>query len=92
MGIQNVLDHDGIGLALAGIAIVFFALTLVSLFIAGLPKVLPLVSAILPVVEHPHGGSPSGGSARPAGRPGGRADEEIVAAIGFALHHRKPKT
>lgn len=86
MGFQNILDANGIGLALTGMGIVFFVLILVSLFIASLPKVLPVVSGFLPVVEHHHGAPMPSAAARPAAAQQGT--EEVVAAIGFAMHQR----
>ncbi len=83
MSFQNVIDAGGIGLSITGMTIVFVSLVLVSLFIAGMPRLLPLVNGILPEVEGHHGAPmPSAaGSQVNAGR-----EEEIVAAIGFALH------
>jgi Na+-transporting methylmalonyl-CoA/oxaloacetate decarboxylase gamma subunit len=40
MGVQNILDNDGIGLAITGMLIVFVGLILISLFIAALPRVI----------------------------------------------------
>ena len=37
---QNVLDADGIGIAITGMSIVFAGLVLISLFIASLPRLL----------------------------------------------------
>ena len=89
MGIQNITNAGGIGLAVTGLTIVFAALLLVSLFIAGLPRVLPLINAILPVAEGHHGVatsmatsvSPTAASATTETVSG-----EVVAAIGFVLH------
>jgi sodium pump decarboxylase gamma subunit len=83
MGYQNILDANGFGLAIVGMTIVFFVLVLVSLFIAAMPRLLPIVNSILPVVEHHHG-APMPSAARPAAA---SAEEEVVAAIGVALHH-----
>jgi hypothetical protein len=40
MGVQNIIDGDGAGLAITGMLIVFVGLILISLFIAALPRVL----------------------------------------------------
>jgi Na+-transporting methylmalonyl-CoA/oxaloacetate decarboxylase gamma subunit len=79
MGWENVWESNGIGIAVTGLVIVFAALTLISVFIALLPRVLLVLSAILPAESHPP--APS--------QRGQRDDEELVAAIGVALHHRR---
>lgn len=63
--------------------IVFVALTAISLFISLLPKVLPLLNRILPVIEHntkPKAKDPSQKTA---------PDKAVIAAIAYAMHHRK---
>jgi hypothetical protein len=40
MGIQNIIDGDGIGLAITGMLIVFVGLIVISLYIASLPRLL----------------------------------------------------
>lgn len=83
MSFQNVIDAGGIGLSLTGMTIVFVSLVLVSLFIFSLPRLLPLVNRILPEVESHHG-APIPSSATPQTTKG--VEEEVVAAIGFAMH------
>jgi len=82
LGFQNISEAGGVGLAVTGITIVFAALILVTLFIACLPRVLPLVNSLLPVVEGHHR------APLPAASPVAdtAADDEIVAAVGSALH------
>ncbi|MEW4528821.1 OadG family protein [Maioricimonas sp. JC845] len=75
---QNVVDSNGVALALTGMLIVFSALVLISLFIACVPHLLGLLNRIFPEVEHHH--TPP----RPADQP----DLELVAAIGLALHRQ----
>ena len=87
MGFQNIIDAQGIGLAVTGMAIVFVVLVLVSLFIAWLPRLLPVVNGILPPAAHHHGAPMP--SAAPPGNVVSGPEEEIVAAIGIALHRRK---
>lgn len=82
MGFQNIVDAEGIGLAATGLTIVFAALVLVSMFIAALPRLLPLVNSIMPEVERHHG-APSPSVSTPSKA---ATDDEIVAAIGFVLH------
>ncbi len=86
-GIDNILQNDGIGIALTGMSIVFVALMLITLFIAILPKVLNALSGILPAEAEQHA------TAAPTVlQPAASQDEtEVVAAIGFALHRMKTK-
>lgn len=79
MGFDNILEHDGIGIALTGMTIVFVALMLISGFIALLPKFMQVFSAFLPPETHHDAATP-----RSAGE-----DEAVIAAIGFVLHQRE---
>ena len=73
--LQNIAAGQGLDLAVTGMAIVFSALTLISLFIRGLPGFLVLIGRLLPAEEDPH---PAASTA---------TDEtDLIAAIGFALH------
>ena len=74
--LQNIAAAHGVALAVTGMAIVFGALTLITLFIRSLPWVLERVGRLLPPADDPHQAAvaPSPGAA------------ERVAAIGFALH------
>jgi len=85
LGFQNITDAGGIGLAVTGLTIVFAVLVLVSLFISGLPRVLPTINSILPEPEG-HYGAPMPSAVSPQMAAG--LEEEVVAAIGFALHSR----
>ena len=81
--IQNIIDAQGAELALAGMLIVFTALTGISIFIGLLPKILPVINKILPEVElHT---KPKARSSAPAAT----NDGAVVAAIAFAMHHSK---
>ena len=44
--LQNILDHGGIPVSVAGLLVVFAGLTLVSLFIAGLPALLDFLDRV----------------------------------------------
>lgn len=77
LSIQNILDGRGIEISIAGMLIVFAALALISLFIYYLPWFLRVFARMLPSEEAPHG------SAAPA-----TSDDEVIAAIGFALHRK----
>ena len=89
LSFQNVIDADGIAISLAGMLIVFAALTLISLFIAALPKVLDALSDYLPAEHIHHAGH---------GLPSSEAPDEeelIIAALGFVLHsemHKRQST
>lgn len=72
--IQNVAAGNGIVVSAVSMLIVFLALTLISLSIAALPRILGAVARFLPEEQPP--GSP-------------QVDERIVAAIGCVLRRRK---
>lgn len=77
---QNVVDGNGIGLAVTGMTIVFTVLGLISLIIAALPRLLEFLP---PPAEH-HG------APAPAAAPAASQDDAaLVAAIGYALHARR---
>jgi Na+-transporting methylmalonyl-CoA/oxaloacetate decarboxylase gamma subunit len=69
----------GVTIAVAGMLIVAVALTLISLFIAAVPKILAAVATIWPEVEDPHGRRSRSESLVPD-------DGAVIAAIGFVLH------
>ncbi len=73
--IQNIINGDGISLAITGMVIVFMALAIISTFIALLPKMLPLLESILPE-EHAHHGPTKKVK---------KDNSEVLAAIGYAL-------
>lgn len=79
--LQNITDVRGYAIAITGMVIVFVALTLISLFLAALPRVLNQLSTVFP--------EPSVQRAVAPVKNATAGDEEIVAAIGAALqrHH-----
>ncbi len=77
---QNVLDADAINLSITGMLIVFAALTFISLFIAGLPKLLNALSDYLPA-EHTHHVGHAAGNADEADD-----EESLIAALGYVMH------
>ncbi len=81
--VQNIIDGQGISIAITGMVIVFFALSLISLFIAALPRILNRVALVWPEPEE-HNGY---GSASPQAPDA--VSDEIVAAIGVTLHRRQ---
>jgi len=79
--IQNITNGDGISLAITGMVIVFIALSIISTFIALLPKVLPVLESILPEGHSHHGPT----------KKAAKDDGEVLAAIGYALFKLKSK-
>ncbi len=80
-GIQNVHDGHGLAIAVTGMVIVFAALSIISIFIAFLPKLLILLGKVFPE-EHHH--------AAPAAKKT-KDDDALLAAIGFGLYKTRAK-
>jgi len=76
--VQNIIDGQGIGIAVTGMVIVFCVLATISIFIALLPKVLGFIAQHIPEVEHHDAPAPS-----PS-----QDDDVVVAAIGYVMHTR----
>ena len=76
--VQNIVENDGLGIALTGMLIVFTALTLITVFIAYLPKLLAALGNVLPPETEHH--------APPVGR--AADDEAVIVAIGVALQRQ----
>lgn len=76
--LQNITDVDGYAIAITGMVIVFFALTLISVFLTLLPRILERVNTVFP--------EPAPQVAAPPVARVSSGDEEIAAAIGVALH------
>jgi len=82
MGWQNVVDADGLGLALAGMFIVFSGLVIISLYIAAMPRVFEWFGV-------------NGARFRPRTRasdegkldaePMAWEDEELLVAVGYVI-------
>ena len=79
-GMQKIVEGQGVDIALTGMLIVFIALGLITLFIVFLPNLLNIIAIAFPHKET-------------AGVTGEFAAEEdnVLAAIGFALHKRIKK-
>ena len=73
---QRIVEGNAISISLAGMAIVFFALLFISIFIGCLPHVLKLLG----LVSEEDDNSPAAKSHVP--------DEQVVAAIGAVLRYR----
>jgi hypothetical protein len=79
---SNVQEDNGIAIALVGLVIVFTALTLISLFIGFLPRILKALFPYLPQSTH----------VAPSPAESTAVDEEmVVAAIGLVLHTETQK-
>jgi len=78
-GFHAISEGKGFSISVTGMLIVFFALTIISLFIRLLPVVLDLLEPILPRLES-HTQPPTAAERLPTD------NEKIVAAIGYVLH------
>jgi len=79
VGFDNILEHDGLGIALTGLMIVFIALALIAIFISLLPHALKVIASVYPETSHGH-------IHAPITSPTVREKEQVAAAVGFALH------
>ena len=81
--VQNITDGQGVSIAITGMVIVFFSLSLISLFIFALPSILQCIAQKWPETEGHH-------RAESASRVTDDAvSVEMVAAIALTLHRRK---
>jgi len=72
---QNILENQGLGIAITGMSIVFSALGLITFFLWALPKVLARLEHVLPAEPEHH-------SVRGTTH---TDDVALAVAIGFAL-------
>ena len=79
--IRNILEHGGIPVSVAGILVVFAGLTLVSLFIAGLPALLDLLDRMGKNRAQTETAEDAAGDEREA------IDREHAVAIATVLEH-----
>jgi Na+-transporting methylmalonyl-CoA/oxaloacetate decarboxylase gamma subunit len=75
--VQNIIDGQGMPIALTGMLIVFSVLVLISLFLVVLPKILAVIAKKFPEIE---------GHVE---RVQDEDDGSVLAAIGFVLHQRR---
>ena len=80
LAVDGATLQQGFSIAIAGMLIVFLALSLISAFIACLPRMLDVLGKYFPESDKSH---------LEALRPEkeGRDEEAILAAIGYVLHH-----
>jgi len=83
MGFENIINSNGISIAVVGILIVFLALAIISFVIAQIPRVLPLLEKLFPE-EHHHTSSPV--------QVEDHEHEKVLAAIAYALFHKQAGT
>lgn len=89
---QQIVEGKGFEIAFAGMAIVFFALTVVSLFIAFSPHLLRIIDRLLPPVVHAHSTSIHKISSPTSVQiSNDESADEIAAVIGYILHTRHQK-
>lgn len=74
---QNIVDGQGVSIALTGMIIVFSVLVLISLFVVLLPKMLAVIAKKFPETEGHNE------------RTQEEDDGSVLAAIGFVLHQRR---
>lgn len=74
--VQHIEDGQGIAIALTGMIIVFCVLTMISVFIVFLPKILAIVAQKYPEQEMHSEQTPE------------EDDGPLLAALGFVLHQR----
>lgn len=82
MGWQNVLDANGISLALAGMFIVFSGLVIISLYIASMPRFFEWLGM------NGHRFRPrirAAGEGKMDSEPMAWEDEELLAALGYVI-------
>ena len=79
--VQNIIDGQGLSIAVTGMLIVFSTLLFISLFIVALPKILEKLKGILPPETMHH--TAVSETAVP------EEEEAIVAAVGLVLHTRR---
>lgn len=83
---QNVLDADGIGIAITGMSIVFSGLVLISLYITSIPKLLDRME---------RGAKKLAKKRAPAKGPvdvvsgGTELTDELLSAIAYVIHMEK---
>ncbi len=74
-GIQHILDAQGFTVAITGMLIVFAALTIISIFISLLPKLVVLLANVFPEGHH-HAVQDKATK---------KDDDKLLAAIGYGL-------
>ena len=84
--LQNVIDGNGISIAVTGMLIVFVALVTISLFLSALPRLLAVLERYYPQQEHHHGTPAATSTTSVVAQP---VTEEMLVAIAVALRERR---
>jgi oxaloacetate decarboxylase gamma subunit len=79
--LDNIANGDGYSIALSGLAIVFFALIVVTVFISILPRVLARFATVWPEAAAVPEAKTSTAAAE--------NDDGLIAAIGYIVHARQ---
>lgn len=80
-GWENVAQYDGVSIAITGILVVFAVLSVISGFIALLPRLLARLNTVLPESPERHGTSQAAASGNVESQ-----DAAVAAAIGYAMY------
>lgn len=75
LSIENIVNANGVSIAIMGMLIVFAALAIIAIFITLLPRLLPLLEKVVPEAHRHSAPAPSESSDH----------EEVLAAIAYAL-------
>ena len=84
IGMDNIREHDGIGIAVSGMCNVFTVLMLISVFISQLPRCLGLIDKVVPEKAPSQNDSVSAAAA-----PSRSEEMSRIAAIGYAVHRSR---
>jgi len=84
MSMDNIWEHDGIGIAVSGMCIVFTVLMLISLFISQLPRCLSLIDKVVPEKVQDQDDSVSA-----VATPSRSEEMSRIAAIGYAVYRSR---
>jgi Na+-transporting methylmalonyl-CoA/oxaloacetate decarboxylase gamma subunit len=79
---QNVLDADGIGIAITGMLIVFSGLVFISIYIALIPKILPRMESGFRKLKEKPSKAPKAAAMVSGGTD---VTEEMMAAIAYVI-------
>ena len=79
IGVQNIIDGDGVAVSFTGMLIVFIALITISSAIAALPHFLVILSKFLPEKV----------KKIPVSQETDSFGENVIAAISIAHHHNR---
>lgn len=82
LGVENIVNANGVSISVMGMLIVFAALAIIAIFITLLPRLLPLLEKVVPEAHHHSAPAPSVPSDH----------EEVLAAIAYALFRKQAES